>query len=545
VRGGNDAASTEFELGAGGLLGLLAAPGAFSCLLLLDKYSTFLNWMRGHLRDDLYVTSLPDKYLFLSLAMGVTGIITVLKWDRILPDSQDYLNLAPLPVRPRSILLANAAAIGIAVAILALDVNGISAIFFPLFVTAAQQTSAVALVRFVEVNAVCMLLASFFTFCAVFALLGTAAAVLPREAFRTASSWLRGGLLVAFIVLLISGFTGPALMIRLAGSQGLRFLPSFWYLGLYQNLQHRYAAALAEPARMALPAVGAAFLLMVVSYGASYRRRFANVLEGGPRPNQHRLLAAILAFLDLFSPRNMGFSKACQRFVVRAMLRNESHRLCIAVAAGLGWLLALEGITEGGESATLQAPLIVAYLLILGLRLAFEIPAGVPANWIFRAVLDPKQNESLGVARRVILSFLAPIVLVPTLALFWWHWGVGAALLETAFVLAVSLCLMEILLHGYRKIPLTCPVPGFRDDLPLACLVQFLGFEIFTRFGAGLSRVILDEPLLFLLVPAVMASAWFWRRVRLKEALEAGEVELGLTFENFHAPVVERLNLFD
>src|SRR5438477_1149405 len=71
VRGGNDAASSEFELGVGGLLGLLAAPGAFSCLLLLDKYSTLLDWMRGRLRDDLYLTSLPDKYLFLSLAMAV------------------------------------------------------------------------------------------------------------------------------------------------------------------------------------------------------------------------------------------------------------------------------------------------------------------------------------------------------------------------------------------------------------------------------------------------------------------------------------------
>jgi len=241
----------------------------------------------------------------------------------------------------------------------------------------------------------------------------------------------------------------------------------------------------------------------------------------------------------------MGFSKACHRFLVRAMLRNESHRLCIAVSVGLGWLLALEGITEGGETGVLQAPLIVAYLLILGLRLAFELPAGVSNNWIFRAVLDPKHNESLGVARRVMLSFLVPIVLLPTLALAWWRWGLSAALLEAAFVLAVSLCLMEILLNGYRKIPLTCPMPGFRDDLPLACLVQFLGFEIFTRFGAGLSRVILAEPPLFLLVLAAMATAWFWKRMRLKDALEAGEVELGLTFENFHAPAVERLNLFD
>src|SRR4051794_998654 len=65
--------STEFEFGAGALLGLLAAPGAFGCFLLLDKYSSLLNWMRGRLHQDLLMTSLPDKYMFLSLAMAVTG----------------------------------------------------------------------------------------------------------------------------------------------------------------------------------------------------------------------------------------------------------------------------------------------------------------------------------------------------------------------------------------------------------------------------------------------------------------------------------------
>src|SRR2546428_8662396 len=90
---GEGTASSEFELGVGGLLGLLAAPGAFYCFLLFDRYSALLAWMRRRLNDDLYLTSIPDKFLFLTLAMAVSAIVTVLKWDRILPDSQDYLNL--------------------------------------------------------------------------------------------------------------------------------------------------------------------------------------------------------------------------------------------------------------------------------------------------------------------------------------------------------------------------------------------------------------------------------------------------------------------
>jgi len=130
VRGGQDDASSELDLGGGALLGLLAAPGAFTSLLMLDKYSAFLNWMRGRLNDDLYVTSAPDKYLFLCVAMAVTGIVTVLKWDQILPDQQDYLNLAPLPVSSRRILLANALAILAAVVVVAVDVNLIPTVLF-------------------------------------------------------------------------------------------------------------------------------------------------------------------------------------------------------------------------------------------------------------------------------------------------------------------------------------------------------------------------------------------------------------------------------
>jgi hypothetical protein len=105
--------------------------------------------------------------------------------------------------------------------------------------------------------------------------------------------------------------------------------------------------------------------------------------------------------------------------------------------------------------------------------------------------------------------------------------------------------LIEILLAGYRKIPLTCPLPGFRDHFLLLVLAHVLGFELFIWSGTALSRVILASPPLFLLVPAAMYAVWFWNQLRLKEAREAGELEPGLTFENLRRPEVERLNLLD
>jgi hypothetical protein len=556
ARGGQDASSSEFELGAGALLGLLAAPGAFQCFLMLDRYSTFLNWVRGHLRQNLYVTSIPDKYEFIALAMAVTGIVTVLKWDKILPDSQDYLNLAPLPVAPRNILLANAAAIAIAVIVFSVDVNGLPVLLFPLFVSAAAETSTAGFLQFAAAHGASVMLASLFTFCAVFALLGALGAVLPRQMFRTVSPWARGFFLVAFIMLLISGFAGTALIgeALLKPNSPLRYVPSLWFLGLYQSMQHVGPSRLAAMAPMALWGSAAAFFAMVAAYGLSYRRRFAASLESFRSPGEQRIFALMVAGLDLFAERTAGFPRACHRFVVRAILRNESHRLSIAVALGLGYFLAFqsasETLTAGAkgrdllpEGPVLQAPLIAAYLLILGLRLAFDLPAGVPANWVFRSILDSRENETVGVARRVILSFLTPLVLLPSLALSVWRWGIVTGVVQTLYVLAVSLCLIETLIAGYRKVPLTCPTPGFRDNLLMLCLMLLLGFELFTRLGAATERWMFDEPWRFPLLPAAMLGGWWWNRRRIREAREAGELEEGLTFENIRRPVVERMDL--
>jgi len=558
VRGGGDPASTEFELGAGGLLGLLAAPGAFSCFLMIDRYSTLLNWYLRRRHTDLLVTSVPDKYLFIALAMGVAAIVTVLKWDQIVPDSQDYLNLAPLPIGSRRIFLANACAILIAVAIVTVDVNTVPALLFPFFVSSASELSMAGFLRFILVHGASMVAASFFAICAVFALLGTLSALLPRALFRASASWIRGGLLVALIALLLSGFAGSGLIRHLQQEPGsaVRYLPSLWYLGLYQKMQHRGPAALAALAPMGLRAAGAAFVLMILSYALSYRRTFAAAMESQRRRPQKRILGLAVAILDRFAARASGFERACHRFAVRALLRNETHRLAIAVSIGLGYMVAFQtamgarpdGLDETGQLPAiplLAAPLAAAYLLVLGLRLAFELPAGVSSNWIFRAVLDPRENETLPVARRVILGFLTPAVLIPSLAVGWWYWGIWTAALHTAFVLALTMSLIEIQLAGYRKVPLTCPMPGFRDNLPMMCLIQFLGFELFTRGGSALEHWMHGMPLGFLLVPAAMAAAWHWNRRRLAEAREAGELEEGVIFDNTPVRAVERLNLSD
>ena len=70
---GEDTASSEFELGVGGLLGLLAAPGAFYCFLLFDRYSALLAWMSSAGTLEGHVLLVGHQPLLGDLVRRLTG----------------------------------------------------------------------------------------------------------------------------------------------------------------------------------------------------------------------------------------------------------------------------------------------------------------------------------------------------------------------------------------------------------------------------------------------------------------------------------------
>ena len=76
-RGGGDSDSEGLDLGVGLVLTLLALPGGFVSLFLLDKYGTFLQWLRGATNVDPLLVVFPDEYFFIVLSMTVTGAVAV------------------------------------------------------------------------------------------------------------------------------------------------------------------------------------------------------------------------------------------------------------------------------------------------------------------------------------------------------------------------------------------------------------------------------------------------------------------------------------
>ena len=186
VHGSNASEDEELNINFGVVLALLAIPGGFASIFLFDKYGSFLQWLRGQTNFDPLAAAFPDEYFFIVLSMAVAGGVAVWWWDSIFPDRRDFHNLVHLPVPMSKIFLANSVAVLILTSVCAIDVNGASAILFPFIVGGAQPTFSF-MARFAGVHALVVVLASIFSFFAVFATAGLLMLVLPYPLFRRVS----------------------------------------------------------------------------------------------------------------------------------------------------------------------------------------------------------------------------------------------------------------------------------------------------------------------------------------------------------------------
>lgn len=554
LQSGQESGAAELNLGIGGILALLAAPGAFASLLLFPKYSSFLRWLSGRRRFDVYWASLPEKYFFIVLAMVITGVVVAVKWDKIFPSGQDYANLAQLPLKSRTIFFANLCAIVLLATIFAVDLNAASTLMMP-GVVLSERGTFLELFVFMGVHATCVVLASAFTFFSCFALLGLLMSALPNRVFRRVSVFVRLTLIVALIVLLCTNFAVvPAIRQLPSNPHSLvRFLPPIWYLGLYQSLQGRTNPPLVAAAWLGLKAVLAAFFLALAFSTLSYRRYFMRIPESlmaGQSASRWHLdwLAPLADRLFLKSP----FQRACYRFGIRALLRSETHSILFGAFAGLGLvvasLLAMSAPAANAGIAPdplpspeiLAAPLALAYFVILGIRFVLEVPAGLTANWVYRVILDRSPQETSGVARKIMLTFLTPLVILPCELGYSWAWGPRVGLMHAAYVLVLSVMFTEIVLLRFHKIPFTCTLPQFQNNAIMLVFIYFIGFFLFTSLAANVERAMFVHPALFLALPVFVGLVWdTLRRIRR----DTPDIDMELVYEETTPREVQTLNL--
>jgi hypothetical protein len=531
--GGGDSGASEMDVSLGVILILLAMPGVMISLLLFEKFATLIRWMRGEGAFDPFIATIPDEYFFIVLSMVITGAATIWRWDSLFLDRRDYLNIVPLPVSLRRIFFSSLAAILLLAALLTIDVNAASFILFPVAVVGAQDSLSLFL-RFGAGHAITVILASAFSFFAVFAVIGLLMAMLPYALFRRISLYVRFFIALCFLALLATSFTVPSFLPEMerGATNAIRALPPVWFLGINQTLGGRgNDPFFATMTRAALLALGISLTVAVLSYALSFRRSFIRIpetAEVGPLPRSQFHLLPVGLF-DRATLRDLP-QRACFHFITRTLLRSEAHLQIAAAFVAMGLVVSVQSLASAfhGNAMTalhhpsediLAIPFILSFCIIIGIRLAFEIPSDLRANWVFAVWIDPNVLQTRSIARKILLTFslvpLVPICFVSSAIL----WGFGVAVLHTAIFAACTMAFIELLLLRFRKIPFTCSYPPFQSHSALIFVAYLFGFVIFTSYLPELELWSLADPwrvTLFLpLVAAILVAIHQYRKQML------------------------------
>lgn len=537
------------SVGLGVVLALIASPGALVSLFLMDKYSSLIQWFRGQLHFDPYRASISDEYFFVVLSMTVTGLVMVLRWNRLFPDRRDFANLAALPFPIRQVFLANfVALLGLGL-LFGLDLNLFSSVIFPAVVTMRDGTFS-AFFRIGISHLASVLSASLFSFFGVFFLVGLLTLLLPKSLFRPVSIAVR----MLLVVVLLSEFFSNLFIQLLSGHVPhpgvyLRWLPSFWFLGVYENVAGLAGHGMAQLGHRALVALALEIVLGMGAYVLCYRRQFLRLAESlevvGAANRRFRLPHPRWMEKLLFrSP----FEHACISFAVKVLARSEQHLMFFGGYLGIGLVIIAQTAFDGFRHSAnarlpdtdfLSVPLFIAFFVVTGLRFAFDIPAALNANWMFRVSTEDPNPLPQSVARRLLLLLTVPWeVLLAGVMTYRFGWSV--ALLHGATVIALTIVLIETVLLRFRKIPFTCATQPEARQLMMRLLGALLGVLMFVPLVSGIERWMLADPWRFVSLAILLLVVWYLLRRSQQEILTAEDV---LTFEERPPAAFEVLKL--
>ena len=542
-QGNSDSSADELNLGVGVILVVLAIPGLLISMLMFEKYGTLMIFARGDTDFDPLVAAIPDEYFFLILSIVITGAATLWRWDAIFLDRRDFANLVPLPIPLKMLFAANFCAVFLLAATFAVVVNAASIILFPIVVV-GSHTSLALFFRFAAAHATDILLASLFSFFTVFAIAGALMSVLPAQIFRRVSLLVRFVIAIGLLLLLATVFTVPDLLEHPAGAaiKYLVQLPPVSFLGIARTLWGRgNEPFVTQMAIAAIIALAATIVVAACAYALSFRRSFLRIPEtsdAGPLPRLNFSLSFFspLAKWILRSPQQ----RACFTFALNTILRSEAHLQTVLAFAALGLVAAAESLNSPHGLKSLLAaphpsaeflavPFILSYALIAGIRFAFELPADLRANWIFRMWISNESQDVRPIARRVLhtltTAWLAPATFLVTLRFF----SVTDAAIHTAILLACNIALVEVLIANFRKIPFTCAYPEFESHSGVILVAYLFGFLLFTDYIPDLEHWSLADPIrTFVFLPLLaipFAAVHIYRRQLL-------DMDKTLTFES-------------
>ena len=492
------------------------------------------------------------EHFLISTTMLIVGLFAVFSWDSTFPDLRDVLVLAPLPIRTHTFFLAKIAAVGTGLGLAIGIFNAGPGLTFPTALSCPDPGFFDILLPFSHRTFIAywvtMAAAGSFLFCCVLSLQGLAA-LLPRAIFLRLSALLQ---LAAFCAFTTTYFLEPSLITPAAlaapGNQRvLTWLPDYWFLGLFQQLNGTLTPETARLAHRAWMGLAAAVVITATAYAVCYVHTLRKLVEEpGIVPGARRF--------DWSPQFGTAIRTAIVQFSIRALTRSRHHRIILAFYVGIGFALTILGSRwqpAGGHSHAPPTPAnflpIVSDIMILlfwvvGTRILFTLPLDLRANWVFR-VTPVRGGRASVSAARVSLYLLAWLPVWSGSAAWFlanWPWRMAVAHLF-AFGL-MGAFLVELCLYRFRKIPFTCSwLPGKSN-----ILFAFGGFSLLLMLllirGAGFELYALSHPLEYATMTGFLfvgAAVTRWHGARM----DSGDEPI-VQFEDEVAPVLQGLGLF-
>jgi hypothetical protein len=394
----------------------------------------------------------------ISWTMLVVGLITVVSWDATFPDRRDVLVLAPLPVRPRTILAAKVTASS---AILGLAVFALNVV--PSLAIAMCLSSSYGIFRSFTAFWIAMLAMVIFLYASVLTLQGFAALLLPRRIFLRVSALLQ---ILAFAYFLCSFFMLPTLPVAAMAlpiaHRLVAWTPSFWFYALCVQLNGVLPTSLTWVATRAWIALLVSGLGGATSLLLCYVRTLRKTVEepdlvpaGGGSRWAVRFGSPLKTAVILFS--------------VRALTRSRQHRVAFAFYLSIVCAIALGtikfGIAVPAPHELTQDFLINTILMmtfaVVGLRSVFSLPISLNANWVLRITqLRPTPEYTAATRTSLMLLGVWPIVIAVGILACTFR-PLQQVVGHLVIVLLIGCVLADLSLIGFYKIPFTCSyLPG-------------------------------------------------------------------------------------
>jgi hypothetical protein len=466
------------------------------------------------------------EHFLIATTMVVVGLFSVLSWDSAFPDRRDVLILAPLPVRARTLFLAKLAALGAGLSISIFALNGLSGLLYPLLLTPAGS-GFFSVFRSLAAYWLTVGVAAFFLFGSVLTIQGVASNLLPRQLFLRLSALLQ---VLTFCLFLSVYVLEPSLEARAAlmapeNQRLLAFLPSYWFLGLFQQLNGSMEPAFLPLARRAWIGLAIVSLGTVASILLSYVHTMRRIVEEPDiLPGSHR---------SHRWPRiTSSVDNAVLLFSLRTLLRSRQHRVILSLYLGVGFAVMLILLRpalgkEGTTAAWLAVSILMLSVAVVAMRIVFSMPITLRANWLFRlAALHPVSTYSKAVRRTLMLLAVAPVWMgFATLFFLILPWRIAAAHLVALGLLGSILA--DLCTHGFHKIPFTCSYQPGRVNIQFA----FWGFLVLlplTRMAVNHEWKLLQHAngqALIAITLGVLALSARWWRMRLAQSAETMQFE--------------------